>query len=121
MIAASGGFTDAASRASAASAVSTTSKPASLSTTRSARRICISSSQTRTRWLIARPAPAVDGRLRRGVSPVASPSGNSTTKVVPCPGSDSTETRPPFASTKPLTIARPSPAPACDGSSARPW
>src|SRR5262249_27856974 len=47
-------------------------------------------------------------------------SGNSTTNVVPCPGRDSTETWPPFASTKPFTIARPRPAPACDGSSA-PW
>ena len=61
MIAASGGFTEAASSAPAASAVSTTSKPASLSTTRKARRICISSSQTRIRWLIVRrerPGPA---------------------------------------------------------------
>ena len=117
MIAASGGFTEAASSASAASAVSTTSKPASLSTTRSARRICISSSQTRTRWLIARPAP---GRPAREAQPPVAPSGNSTTKVVPWPGSDSTETCPPFASTNPLTIASPRPAPVCDGSSG-PW
>ncbi len=65
MIAASGGFTDAALSASSALAVSTTSKPASRSTTRSARRICISSSQTRIRWLSgqqARPSGAGSGR-----------------------------------------------------------
>ena len=45
-------------------------------------------------------------RLRGGSS-----DGNSTTKLVPCPGSDSTETRPPLASTNPRTIARPSPEP----------
>ena len=37
--------------------------------------------------------------------------GNSTTNVVPCPGSDSTAIVPPFASTKPRAIARPRPDP----------
>src|SRR5438477_145425 len=38
-------------------------------------------------------------------------SGNSTTKLVPWPGTDSTPMRPPFSSTKPLAIASPSPEP----------
>ena len=37
--------------------------------------------------------------------------GNAITKLVPCPGSDSAHTRPPFASTKPFTIVRPRPDP----------
>jgi hypothetical protein len=41
----------------------------------------------------------------------AGSSGSSTTKLDPWPGSDSTHTRPPLASTKPRTIARPSPEP----------
>ena len=50
MIAASGGRTAALSSASAAVAAGSTSKPASRRMTRSARRICGSSSQTSTRW-----------------------------------------------------------------------
>src|SRR5947209_15855841 len=46
-------------------------------------------------------------------SPAGAGSGNSTTKVVPCPGSDSTLMRPPFSSRNPLVIARPSPEPGC--------
>ena len=38
-------------------------------------------------------------------------SGSSTTKDVPCPGSDSTRTRPPLASTRPRTMASPRPDP----------
>ena len=38
--------------------------------------------------------------------------GSSTTNALPRPGVDSTQMRPPFASTKPFAIARPSPDPA---------
>ncbi len=51
-----------------------------------------------------------------GVSGVTSGSGRSWTgstrlKVEPCPGVDTTRTSPPWASTKLLTMASPSPAP----------
>ena len=42
-------------------------------------------------------------------------SGISTTNVVPWPGSDSTQTRPPLTSTKPRTMARPRPEPRWPG------
>ena len=86
-IAASGGRIAARSSASSAVSAGIASKPASRSTTRSARRICGSSSTTSTR--VTR-AP----RRRRG-------SGSSTTNEVPWPGSDSTRTCPPLASTQP--------------------
>ena len=38
-------------------------------------------------------------------------SGKETTKVLPCPGTDSTAISPPLASTKPLAIERPRPDP----------
>ena len=47
----------------------------------------------------------------RGRTVASSSAGNSTTKLVPWPGSDSTETRPPLASTNPRTIASPRPEP----------
>ncbi len=109
MIAACGGRTAALSSASVAVDAGSTSKPASRRITRSARRICGSSSQTSTRCFALmcprrwRRAPA-----RRAAS---SSAGNSTTKLVPWPGSDSTDTRPPLASTNPRTIASPSPEP----------
>src|SRR5262249_42358833 len=37
--------------------------------------------------------------------------GSTTTNVAPCPGFDSAQMRPPFASVKPLAIASPRPAP----------
>ena len=93
-------------------AVASTSKPASRRMTFSARRICSSSSQTSTR---RRPA-AHAGRRRPGRRPPAparaSPAGTRARTAVPWPGSDSAHTRPPLASTKPRTIARPRPAPA---------
>ena len=58
-----------------------------------------------------------------GVAPRSRPpaaarlDGNSITKLVPWPGSDSAQTRPPLASTKPLAIARPRPEPPCPS----PW
>ena len=63
-IAASGGWTAARSSASCAVSAGTTSKPASRSTTRSARRICGSSSQTSTRRAALTPATGLGQRQR---------------------------------------------------------
>ena len=57
-------------------------------------------------------ALVIDDQHARQIAHAGS-SGSSTTNVDPCPGSDSTHTRPPLASTKPRTIARPSPEPRC--------
>ena len=62
----------------------------------SARRIWGSSSTTSTRGRSLTPAPPRPAARRR--------------RSRPGPGSDSTQTRPPFASTKPRTIASPSPS-----------
>ena len=51
-----------------------------------------------------RPSRSVIGRRRR--SPA---SGSRSTKLAPCPGSDSARSGPPLASTKPRAIARPRP------------
>ena len=80
------------------SAVST-SKPAPRSVVPSARRICGSSSTTRTRWLHA------------GSSAGTSTTGSASANVAPCPGRDSAQTRPPFAAANPRAIASPRPAP----------
>ena len=48
------------------------------------------------------PLASTAGRPRRG---------SATTKQLPCPSSDSTLTRPPCASTSPLTMVRPRPEP----------
>ena len=53
------------------------------------------------------------GGPRRGAAARSRSSGISTTNVVPWPGSDSTQTRPPLTSTKPRTMARPRPEPRC--------
>ena len=53
-----------------------------------------------------------------GSSRRSSSAGNSTTKLVPWPGSDSTDTRPPLASTNPRTIASPRPGAAVAGARA---
>ena len=49
--------------------------------------------------------------LRHAAASSGPLSASSTTTVVPWPGTDSSAIRPPFASTKPLAIARPSPEP----------
>ena len=73
--------TAATSSASAAVSAGSASKPASRSTTRSARRICGSSSQTSTRsplTALTSPGPCSAGAPARA--------GSSTTKLVPWPG-----------------------------------
>ena len=50
-------------------------------------------------------------RVDAPAAPASSSAGNSTTKLVPWPGSDSTEIRPPLASTNPRAIASPRPEP----------
>ena len=86
----------------AAVAAGSASKPASRSTMRSARRICGSSSHDEH-------APA--RRAQAGTAGARRTTGSSTTNVVPWPGSDSTATLPPLASTKPRAIASPRPEP----------
>ena len=83
------------------------SKPASRMTIFSARTMCGSSSQTSTRGrsLTAAP-PRRPGSERRARARPAARRRSSC----PDPGSDSAHTRPPLASTKPLTIASPSPS-----------
>ena len=65
----------------------------------------------------AKPTPPLLGRLRRAYGSCRKlrrylHDRERKRKVAPWPGRDSTQTRPPFASTKPRAIARPSPAPA---------
>ena len=87
-----------------------TSKPASLRITLSARRIWRSSSHDEH----APPGAHSVAALATGCGAVGGlvPASRTwNTKVVPCPGNDSARSRPPFASTKPRAIASPSPDP----------
>ena len=90
-----------------------TSKPASRSTIRSARRICGSSSHDED-------APRGSLTPAAGAAPALGSSGSSTTNVVPCPGSDSTADAPPLASTKPARDRQAEPRAAVAGAARSP-